>query len=263
MGSGKVKASKVVTIVAVVAILACASWIMANKMGLVAGYDFGAGAYDLTKTGRYFNPSVSPDGKLVSATEYPSTGGSRVVILNSTDGHAERIVQAPDSLQITETAWVGDRLFAAGLSDSGMGIYELPVDGPEGSSSIGCILGPQPVEVSTLRTFDAAQGPALSFVCDRSGVNEFHILDVSTGTLTQATSTRYGIHSPAFDSRTDTLYYSSLAPSDNPWRTFRGTSRNKDRRRNNSSDQDNQGRRRQACRPCPVLLWRRWPLRRW
>lgn len=172
--------------------------------------------HDLTKTGRYFNPSVSPDGKLVSATEYPSTGGSRVVILNSTDGHAERILQAPDSLQITETAWVGDRLFAAGLSDSGMGIYELPVDGPEGSSSIGCILGPRPVEVSTLRTFDAEQGSALSFVCDRSGVNEFHILDVSTGTLTQATSTRYGIHSPAFDSRTDTLYYSSLAPSDNP-----------------------------------------------
>ena len=45
MGKGKVKASKVVTIVAVVAILACALWIMANKMGLVPGYDFGAGAY--------------------------------------------------------------------------------------------------------------------------------------------------------------------------------------------------------------------------
>lgn len=45
MASGKEKAFKVVTIVAVVAILACALWIMANKMGLVQGYDFGAGAY--------------------------------------------------------------------------------------------------------------------------------------------------------------------------------------------------------------------------
>jgi len=45
VGSGKNKAFKVVTIVAVVAILACAIWIMANRLGLSQEYDFGAGAY--------------------------------------------------------------------------------------------------------------------------------------------------------------------------------------------------------------------------
>ena len=34
-----------ITIVVVVVTLALAGWIMANRFGLVKGYDFGAGAY--------------------------------------------------------------------------------------------------------------------------------------------------------------------------------------------------------------------------
>ena len=34
-----------VTILVVVAILVCALWIMGKRLGLVPGYDFGAGAY--------------------------------------------------------------------------------------------------------------------------------------------------------------------------------------------------------------------------
>ena len=45
MGFNKATITKVVTILAVVAILACALWIMANKLGLAQEYDFGAGAY--------------------------------------------------------------------------------------------------------------------------------------------------------------------------------------------------------------------------
>jgi hypothetical protein len=48
VGSRKAKVFKVVTIVAVVAILACAVWIMAHKLGLAPEYDFGAGAYYYT-----------------------------------------------------------------------------------------------------------------------------------------------------------------------------------------------------------------------
>ena len=45
MGSKKAKIFKVVTILVVVTILICAVWIMGNQLGLVSGYDFGAGAY--------------------------------------------------------------------------------------------------------------------------------------------------------------------------------------------------------------------------
>ena len=39
------KIFKVITIIVVVVTLFLAGWIMANKLGLVNGYDFGAGAY--------------------------------------------------------------------------------------------------------------------------------------------------------------------------------------------------------------------------
>ena len=39
------KSFKVITIVVVVITLFLAGWIMANQLGLVKGYDFGAGAY--------------------------------------------------------------------------------------------------------------------------------------------------------------------------------------------------------------------------
>ena len=45
MGFRRDKTFKVVTILVVVAILACAAWIVANHLGLVPDYDFGAGAY--------------------------------------------------------------------------------------------------------------------------------------------------------------------------------------------------------------------------
>ena len=159
---------------------------------------------DLTKEGRYFNPAPSPDGKFVAAIEYPTFGGSRIAVMNTGDGSVERVLEAPDSLQFTEVAWLGDKLFAAGLSDNGMGIYSLEPLKP--------LLDPMPVELSTLRP----NLGALTFVCDRTGVKEMYLLNPGSGTLSQVTSTRYGISSPVLNNTADTLYYSSLAPSDRP-----------------------------------------------
>ena len=170
-----------------------------------------AKVHDLTTSGRYFNPAPSPDGQKVAVTEYPHKGGSRIVVLSSFDGAIERIIEAPDSLQFTEAAWINDKLYAAGLSDYGMGIYAL--------DPIREIVGPQPVELSTLRPFQGAglaEGPALTFICDRTGARELYLLEIGSGKLSQVTSSRYGISSPVFNNAADTLFYSSLAPSDNP-----------------------------------------------
>ncbi|MBP3269289.1 MAG: hypothetical protein J6L98_01285, partial [Bacteroidales bacterium] len=163
--------------------------------------------YDLTTAGRYYNPAPSPDGTKVSATEYPYSGGSRLAVLSTKDGSIEKTMEVPDSLQITESAWVNDRIFVAGLSDHGMGVYELSDGG-----RVDVVLGPQPVELSDLKP----AGPGLGFICDRTGTREMYLLDIQSGSLLQATSTRYGVSSPVFNNAADTLYYSSLAPSDNP-----------------------------------------------
>ena len=166
--------------------------------------------HDLTKKGRYFNPAPAPDGNVIAATEYPYAGGSRIVLLDTTDGSVKESFIAPDSLQFTESAWIGDRLFAAGLSENGMGVYEIAGQDPDGKAILRQLVGSQPVTLSHLRTEDAQ----LSFLCDRTGVTELYSLDVENLTLRRLTSTRYGISSPVF--KADTLYYSSLAASDRP-----------------------------------------------
>ena len=173
--------------------------------------------HDLTKVGRYFNPAPSPDGNLISVTEYPTAGGSRIVLLNVSDGSEQNSIQAPDSIQFTESAWIEGRLFAAGLSDNGMGIYEVLYDGQTSGRTINTMLGPQPVELSCLRPFDAVllqKNEGLSFVCDRTGVNEAYFLDVESGKLFQLTSSRYGIGNPV--AAADSLYFTSVAKSEEP-----------------------------------------------
>ena len=166
--------------------------------------------HNLTKKGRYFNPAPAEYGKVIAATEYPYAGGSRIVLLDAADGTVRKSFTAPDSLQFTESAWIGKKLFAAGLSENGMGIYEVTGPDSDGKAVFCQLLGPQPVTLSHLRTYKTQ----LSFLCDRTGVTELYSLDVENLTLRQLTSTRYGISSPVF--KTDTLYYSSLAASDRP-----------------------------------------------
>ena len=196
--------------------------------------------HDLTKKGRYFNPAPAPDGNVIAASEYPYAGGSRIVLLDTTDGSVKESFIAPDSLQFTESAWIGDRLFAAGLSENGMGVYEIVGRMANGKAALRQLLGPQPVTLSHFRTVPAlrwlvslaepqgperdrtlslskrpvSEGTQLSFLCDRTGVTELYSLDVENLTLRRLTSTRYGISSPVF--KADTLYYSSLAASDRP-----------------------------------------------
>lgn len=196
--------------------------------------------HNLTRKGRFFNPAPAEDGKVIAATEYPYAGGSRIVLLDVADGTVRKSFTAPDSLQFTESAWIGDRLFAAGLSENGMGIYEVTGADSDGKAVLCQLLGPQPVTLSHLRTVPALrwlvslaepQGPErdrapglskrpvsedgqLTFLCDRTGAMELYSLDVENLKLRQLTSTRYGISSPVF--KADTLYYSSLAASDRP-----------------------------------------------
>lgn len=111
--------------------------------------------HDLTKNGRYFNPAPAPDENVIAATEYPYAGGSRIVLLATTDGSVKESFIAPDSLQFTESAWIGDRLFAAGLSENGMGVYEIVGRMANGKAALRQLLGPQPVTLSHFRTVPA------------------------------------------------------------------------------------------------------------
>lgn len=170
--------------------------------------------HDLTKEGKYFNCQPSPDGSLIAAIDYPVSGGSRLCLLSAADGTVSKTYTSPDSLQFTESVWIGVRLFASALSEGGMGIYEITGRSADGKAALNKILGPQPVELDKLSVWP--EGSCLSFTCDRTGVKELYVLNILSGQLRQVTSSRYGISRPFLNAQADTLYYSSIASSHNP-----------------------------------------------
>lgn len=153
-----------------------------------------------------FNPSPSSDEFRVAAVEYHPEGGSSLVVRAAYEGGSVSVHHAPDSVQLLETAWIGDEIYLTGLSDSGYGIYHLP--GAGGDAEAGewqTVLAPQPVMI---KDFSSREGE-LIFACDRTGVHELYHFDPSTGVLRQRTSTRYGASDFTYSTDGRWLYYSS------------------------------------------------------
>ena len=142
-----------------------------------------------------YNPALS-DSR-ISATRYQQNGKSFIEIIDSNTGKTIQSIQAPDSLQLLESVWIGEDIYATAISDNGYGIYR--------TSDWETILDPQPVKIKDFYVWN----DELIFTCDRTGVNELYHLDPSTGNLTQKTSTRYGAED--FQYKGDWLYYSSQA----------------------------------------------------
>ncbi len=176
------------------------------------------GKHSLTRKGWLYNPAISPDGRKAAVVELRTEGGSRAAVLDSESGKKLFCTDAPDSLQLSELAWVGEDIYATAISANGFGIYRVPeAQGAQWEE----ILAPSPVQIKnfqsgTLRSeLDPLQKQAakedesLLFTSDRTGVNELYRLCLQNGKITQVTSTRYGASDYQFDADGNWLYYSS------------------------------------------------------
>ena len=148
-----------------------------------------------------YNPAHSD--KHIAAVKYTSDGHSSIEILNSVSGKVEQELSAPDTLQLVETAWLENTIYATAISENGYGIYKAPREGDDFNWI--CVLGPQPVLIKDFRTY----GNELTFTCDRTGVNELYHFNPTSGKITQKTSTRYGAEDFQYSADGNTLYYSS------------------------------------------------------
>lgn len=176
---------------------------MSSKIRYIDIDDKKAAARDLTKKGRLYNPSVSRDGRLVAAIDYPLKGGSALVLLNAEDGSQLARLTAPDSLQFTQAAWMREGLAVSGISNRGNGLYKALLEGDKFTSLAG-IIPPEPVSMRNLRPLK----DGIMFTSDRTGVDEVYAF--SGEEVLQLTSTRYGASDPVFNAAGDTLYFSSL-----------------------------------------------------
>lgn len=143
-----------------------------------------------------FSPAFSDDR--IASAQYFQTGGSAVKIMSETE---DITIPAPDSLQIVETAWIGDIVYTSAISDGGFGIYSLDPS----SGTWKKELTPQPVKIKDFRNC----GEELMFTCDRTGVNELYHFTPATGELRQKTSLRYGGEDFTYSEDGRYLYYSS------------------------------------------------------
>lgn len=150
----------------------------------------------LTRNGRYFNPS--PKGPVVAVSVYPVSGGSSVVLLDAASGRELSVMKAPDGIQVTETVWLGDEIYAAAISDGGFGLYRV--------GDFECVLDPQPLKINHLGSHEGR----LTFVSDFNGVNELYSFDPVSGNVRRISATPQGATDFRFSA--DTLYYTMPEP---------------------------------------------------
>lgn len=159
------------------------------------------GKGSLKSSGLVHNPSPDCTEDRISAVRYEIGGRSVLEIMDGKTGKTTISFTAPDSLQLVETAWLGDTVFATAVSENGYGIYGIDSAG----GSWKKILSPQPVMIKDFSSY----GKELIFTCDRTGVNELYHLDPESSELHQKTSTRYGASDFRYSEDGKWLYYSS------------------------------------------------------
>ena len=151
----------------------------------------------LTEGTRWYNPSVSPDGMRLAVTEYLVEGGSVLVVIDAQDGSVLQRYPAPDGLQLTESAWVGDRILAAGMDDRGYAVY----DATNGFSTVfEC-------GHSVIKEL-GEHGGELYFTSDLTGVDELY--RIRGGSAWRLTSSPQGGSGYALDTASGVLLYSAL-----------------------------------------------------
>ena len=154
-----------------------------------------------------YNPSPSEDGKLLACVEYLIKGGSSLVVMDASDGSVIGSSAAPDGVQLVETAWIGNDIYATGIDEDGYGIYRVGKIVSAGFEGLWEeVLNAEPVMVKDFGSYK----DELIFTCDRTGVNELYHLNPHSGRLIRKTSIRHGGESFAYSPDGKWLYFSSL-----------------------------------------------------
>lgn len=151
----------------------------------------------LTRGTRYFNPAASEDGRKIAVVEYPEDGTSAIVVLNAFNGTVLDRKEMPSGLQATETVWIGDRVFFSAIDLNGISIYS--------QDSMKALLEPVFFKIKEL----GSHSGAITFVSDRTGVDELYSLDTATASVLQLTCSEQGSGNHFFAD--DSLYFSYLS----------------------------------------------------
>lgn len=143
----------------------------------------------ITKRGRLFNPSVDPTGRFISLTNYPVNGGSELIVLSSKDYSQLYTIVAPDSLQIKESAWIGDTIYVSVAGVNRGGIYRAAV---LRDSKWEEVMSKRGEIVWSLKS----RGEELLYESSSGGRGDIFSLNPSLGLIRKLSNSRFGAREP-------------------------------------------------------------------
>ena len=184
-------------------IVADSRWELRDR-SIIREYELSTGKLrNLTSRGHYFNPSFACDGKLMLATEYPSSGSSFLVVLDAGSQEVLCRLEAPCKGQIRRSVAIGGRVYSDIVTGEGeWGIWSVGLDGEGGWQRV---LEPQSRSILNLQ----ACGDKLVFESDLDGVTNIYAFDPLCGSLQKLTNARFGAFSPSLE-EDGSLYYTDF-----------------------------------------------------
>lgn len=165
-------------------------------------YDFRQGDIrKLTSRGYFNSPQVSPSGDSLLVEEYLPDGGSRLCIMDPGNGEVLGSIAPPYGGQVTESTWLGGKIYALVVTGRGLGLFSIDAGG---CGSWECVVAEQNASITNLHATDKA----LYFLSDIDGVRNVYMLYPQEGRLKRLTNSRYGAGEPHISG--GELYYTSL-----------------------------------------------------
>jgi len=150
---------------------------------------------DITKGTRFFNPTVSESGDSLFVVDYPVTGGSDCIIIDSRTGEEFSRMPAPKGGQLRELCFNNGRLYAIVSNEMGTGIYSTRLD----TGVWRCEIDELPV---TIKDFGVENGH-IDFVSDIDGVFNIYRYTMADGTFVKVANARFGQFLPNFEENGD------------------------------------------------------------
>lgn len=157
---------------------------------------------NITQKSKIFNPTVSDRG--LAAVEYPTEGGSNVVLLDKVSGETKFRKVAPENGQVTESVVMGDDIYATCITEEGMGIYRANL--ADASEEWVKEIDPQSYYIQNLRCLDTT----LYFSSDFDGVNNVFYYNPSIKLLRRLTNAKYGAFDATFSQDGKNLFYTDF-----------------------------------------------------
>lgn len=122
-------------------------------------------------------------GDTIAVVHYGEDTHEHIDFMRMSDRKVLDTWQLPDSLQTVEMTYAGGRMYTVGMSEHGTGVYTVT------PSSCTQVLPPIPFAIGCV---DAVGDHYMTFHCDRTGSNEYYVMDVNSAKVYRLSNTKYG-----------------------------------------------------------------------